>query len=166
MAEIEQQVGNEKNRLKKMIIIISVAVLLAGAAGAGAVFFFLKGDSAKTEHAAHESAEEVTAEKLYYDMDKAFIVNFPKGSSARAAQISVSFLVAGEETSEALKKHEPMIRNNLLMMISAQGVETMGTREGKEKLRAAMLHEVTEILKKMTGKSPVEEVFFTSFVMQ
>lgn len=40
------------------------------------------------------------------------------------------------------------------------------TREEKEKLRAAMLQEVTTVLKKMTGKSQVKELFFTSFVMQ
>lgn len=164
MAEIEQKAGKEKNTLKKMIIIVSVVILLAGA---GAVaFFLLKGDSKKAEKVAQDSPEDIAVEKIYYDMGKSFIINFPEDSSIRVAQISVTFMVADEETVEALKKHEPMIRNNILMMINARGADNLKTREGKEQLRTAMLNEVTAILKKMAGNSQVKEVFFTSFVMQ
>lgn len=143
---------------------ISLVILLAG--GGGAAFYFFKGHSAKVEQATGSAEEEVGAEKLYYEMSKPLTVNFSKGSPVQVVQISVAFLVAGEETLEALKKHEPMIRNNLLMLISAQNAENLITREEKEKLRTAMLNEVNSILKKMAGDSQVKELFFTSFVTQ
>jgi flagellar FliL protein len=40
------------------------------------------------------------------------------------------------------------------------------TREGKEKLRADVLAELQKILTDETGEPGVEQVFFTSFVMQ
>ncbi|WP_020565687.1 flagellar basal body-associated FliL family protein [Methylosarcina fibrata] len=164
MAELDEKAGKDKKSGKKWFIIAAVVILLAG--GAGAAFYFLKHDSAKAEKVAHSEEEEAAPEELYYEMNKPLTVNFPDNSSIQLAQISVSLLVAGEESVEAVKKHEPMIRNNLLMMLAAQNADNLITREEKEKLRAAMLQEVTTVLKKMTGKSQVKELFFTSFVMQ
>lgn len=147
--------------MKKIAILVGV-VLLAGGVGGG-VFYFLQ----HSKNAANVAqSEEEVAVKLYYEMNKPLTVNFPKDSLVQVAQISVAFLVAGEETGDALKKHEPMIRNNLLMLISSQKAENLITREEKEKLSAAMLNEVNSVLKKMTGKSHIKELFFTSFVMQ
>ncbi|MGZ8194001.1 MAG: flagellar basal body-associated FliL family protein [Methylosarcina sp.] len=165
MAELDQKAGKDKKFKKKWIIIIAVVILLVG--GGSATFYILNSDSAKAEKVAHSEEEEDTGlEKLYYDMSKPLTVNFPKNSPIQLAQISVSFMVAGEEAMEAVKKHEPMIRNNLLMMLAAQNAGNLIAREEKEKLRNAMLQEVIEVLKKMTGKSQVKELFFTSFVMQ
>lgn len=167
MAENEVEEGEEKKSSKMLIIIIAVVVLLAGGGGA---YFFLMGDSAEEGEAAEqveeEPEEEGANEELYYDLDKALIVNFPKGSNASLIQVSLSLLVKGQETIDALKKHEPMMRNNLLMAISAKGSENLATKEGKEELRAEMLKEISKIMEKMTGKNKVMDVFFTSFVMQ
>ncbi|WP_031431541.1 flagellar basal body-associated FliL family protein [Methylomicrobium agile] len=163
MAESDQNAGKGKKSTMKLLAIILGAVLLAGGVGGG-VFYYLH-HSANAEKTAHDDEEE--AEKLYYEMAKPLTVNFPRGSSIQMIQISLAFLVAGKEDAlEAVKKHEPMIRNNLLMLISAQKPESLNMREEKEKLRAAMLNEVNSILKKMAGKSQVKELFFTAFVMQ
>jgi flagellar FliL protein len=164
MAEPDQNAGNGKKSPIKLLAIILGVVLLAGGIGGG-VFYYLR-HSAVADQTAHAEEGGEEGEKHYYEMPKPLTVNFPKGSSIQMAQISLAFLAAGEETMEALKKHEPMIRNNLLMLISAQPAENLITREEKEKLRIAMLNEVNSILKKMAGKSQVKELFFTSFVMQ
>lgn len=186
MAEKVQPIeGEVKKSSKKLIIIIVILVLLIGG-GAGA-YFFLMGDSgaeteestensdkkeAKEEKAEDDSDDEevdsagVKLESLYYDMSKPLIVDFPRGSSIRLIQVSVSLMVKGQETIDALKKHDPMIRNNLLMLISSQSGEDLASREGKEKLKEAMKLEVGNVLKKMSGSNHLKEVFFTAFVMQ
>lgn len=167
MAENEPEEGEEKKSSKKIIIIAAVILLLAGA---GAGYFFMSGDSAPTDEEdaeqVEEEVEEEATDEVYFNMNKPLIVNFSKGSGARLIQVSVSLLVKGEETIEALKKHEPMIRNNLLMAISAKGADNLRTREGKEELRSVMLKEVGEIMEKMSGKNTVINLFFTTFVMQ
>lgn len=165
MAEQEQTEVEEKKLPKKFIIIIAVAVVILLAGGGLATYFFMKGDSSKGEKVEHIE-EEASAEKFYFDMSKPMVVDFPKESSARLVQVAVSMLVEGEKTSAILKKNEPMIRNNLLMLIGAQSTDELNTREGKEKLRKAMLKDVGAVLEKMAGKGQVKEIFFTSFVMQ
>ncbi len=170
MAENEVEEGEEKKSSKKIIIIAAVILLLVGG---GAGYYFMAGDSEQTEGEQTEESEsndeegdQVSAEVFYFDLEKPLIVNFPKGSAARLIQVSVSLSVEGEEVLEALKKHQPMIRNNLLMKISAKGAEGLKGKEGKQALREDMLKEVSEIMEKMTGKNTVTNVFFTTFVMQ
>jgi len=164
MAENEPE-QEEKKSSKKIIIIAAIILLLAGA---GAGYYFMAGDSAATEgeEVEDETEEEAATDEVYFDMNKPLIVNFPKGSASRLIQVSVSLLVKGDETLEALKKHEPMIRNNLLMTISAKGAESLMTTEGKEELRSEMLKEVGKIMQKMSGKNQLTALFFTTFVMQ
>lgn len=166
MSELDQEGGDRKKSLIKLIIMIVAAVILL-AVGGGVTFFLVKGDSskeAKVEHADKEA--EVHVEKLYFDMAKPIVVDFPAGSAVKHGRITVSMLVEGAETIEVLKKNEPMIRNNLLMLIGAQDATNLNTLEGKEMLRKAMLDDVTAVIVKMSGKGKVEEIFFTSFVMQ
>jgi len=171
MAEDEQIEGEEK-KSSKLIIIIAVVLLLVGG---GAGYYFMMGSDSEAEGEQTEAVEEdveedpeteAANEKLYYDMSQSLIVNFPKGSGASLIQVSISVLVKGADTLETIKKHEPMIRNNLLMAISAKGAENLKTREGKEELRTTMLDEVSKVMERMTKKNKVEDIFFTAFVMQ
>jgi flagellar FliL protein len=167
MAENNQEAEQgEEKKSSKMLIIIAVVVLLLAAAGGG--YFFMSGDETTEDGATQveEESEEPAVESLYFEMDKAFIVNFPKGSHARLLQVSISLLVEGEETVAALKKHEPMIRNNILMLMSAQDTSELKEIAGKEKLRSKMLEEINNTMKKMTQNSKIKELFFTAFVMQ
>lgn len=172
MAESDLEDGEQKKSSKKLIIIAIVVLLLAGG---GAGYYFMAGpeealDGEQVEEAQEESEEDEEEEgankEIYYDMNQPLIVNFPKGSSANLIQVTISLLAKGEKTAEALKKHEPMIRSNLLMTISANKATNLMTREGKEELRSKMLNEVGKVMERMTGKNKVKNIFFTTFVMQ
>ncbi len=162
MAERNQDGGEGKKSAKTLIIMIVAAVVLL-AAGGGATFFLMKGEVSKSEPV--EEAE-IPVEKLYFDMSKALVVDFPKGSPVQHGRITISILGEGAETIAVLKKNEPMIQNNLLMLVGAQDSSVLNTREGKEMLRQAILDNVVAVVKKMSAHGYVEAIFFTSFVMQ
>lgn len=174
MAEIQQEGVEVKKSSKKLIIIILAAVILLAGGGGAAYFFLFKSASVEGEHGEHGNANsdekhndsEVAVEKLYFDLTKPLVVNLPKGSGAKFVMIAITFLVEGADMVDALKKNEPMIRNNLLMLISAQNAEELKTREGKDKLRAGIQESVSATLTKMAGKSQLKDIYFTSFVMQ
>ena len=52
------------------------------------------------------------------------------------------------------------------MMFSAQRYEDLISREGKEKLRAETLAEIKSALEKNQAKSDIEDIYFTTFVIQ
>jgi flagellar FliL protein len=173
MAEAAVEEGTEKKSSKMMIIIIALVVLLAG--GGGGYYFMFMGDETVVEEGAEEEEVEAEVEPkdenvdtalVYFEMDKPFVVNFPKSSGVSLLQISIALSVEGVTAVELLKKHEPMIRNNFLMLISGQVPQSLKTVEGKEKLIELMHEEVNKVMKKMGSKSKVQDVFFTSFVMQ
>lgn len=183
MAEAHAKEEGKKSS-KKLIVIIVAGVLVL--AGAGAYFFLNKpadaehkeadGKHGKDEHKeehkeepAHEEDadhEKVVEPDVYYNLPTPLLVNYPSGSSAKVIRISLTILTKGEASIEAMKKHEPMMRNNLLMAISAVGAEKAKTLAGKQELKAMMQAEIGKVLEKMAGKNTVKDVYFTEFVMQ
>jgi flagellar protein FliL len=66
-----------------------------------------------------------------------------------------------------IKLHDPMIRNDLLFLLSNQQYEMISTREGKEQLRTQALETVAKVITAEGGDGKnVEQLYFTSFVMQ
>jgi flagellar FliL protein len=178
MAEAKSDSG-EKKSSKKLILIIGLVVLLLGGAGAGGWYFFMnkpaedaghQAEAEKHEEAAkheEEHAEEVVEPDVYFEIKEPFLVNFPPGSGVKIIKISLTVLVKGEASVEILKKHMPMVRNNLLMAITSIGAEKAKTIEGKKELQALMLSETGKVMEKMNNnKNPVKDVYFTDFVMQ
>jgi flagellar FliL protein len=165
MAEEEQESGDEKKSSKKLIIIIVGIVLLLVGGGAGYYFMFM-GDPAEAEEQEEQAAEAEIIEYFYFDIEKPFIVQFPKGAGARLLQVSISIQVKNEAFIEDLKKHQPMLRNNLLMIINDSNPAELKTRQGKEVLKKKMLEEVNSIMSKMSKENYIENLFFTSLVMQ
>jgi flagellar FliL protein len=165
MAEKDQEEAvEEKKSSKKLIIIIAVVLLLVGG-GAGYYFMFM-GDSGEATEEEEQAEEAETTDYFYFDIEKPFIVQFPKGAGARLLQVSISIQVKNEAFIEDLKKHQPMLRNNLLMIINDSKPGELKTRQGKEALKNKMLEEVNSIMSKMSKENHIENLFFTSLVMQ
>lgn len=178
MAETQPKVESKSSI--KLILIVAIATLLLGVGGTAGYFLFLH-KPAESEQSHHEAKEEKHDEEeaeaesghgeaaevdIYYELPAPLLVNFPPGSSAKVIKINLTLLLKNESSIEAIKKHEPMIRNNLLMAISSVGADKAKTLEGKQELRAMMLSEIGKVLEKMAGKNTAKEVYFTEFVMQ
>jgi flagellar FliL protein len=59
----------------------------------------------------------------------------------------------------------PLIRNNLLLLMSNRNYQSLMSREGKDKLREEALAEIRAVQKKQGGED-IDDVLFTSFVVQ
>ena len=153
----------KKNRLPLITITIAVAVL---ASGGGAAWWFLKpkpvvaGSPAPEVHASRAAA-------IYFKFDPAFVVNFGTDGNTRYLQITLEAMSRDPVVVEQIKSNEPAIRNDLVLLYSAQQPEALLAPEGKEKLRAATLEAVRKTIATEGAKSEaVEAVYFTSFVIQ
>jgi flagellar FliL protein len=103
---------------------------------------------------------------VYMDFEQPFVVNFQDEGQLRYLQITISVMTKNPKVVEEMKRHMPLIRNNLVMLFSGQTREGIISREGKEKIRKEAEAEVQKILKEQTGNPGVKALYFTSFVMQ
>jgi flagellar protein FliL len=102
---------------------------------------------------------------VYYAIDPPLVVNFEDGSAVRFLQISMQIMAHDEKALESVQKNIPLIRNNLLLLMSNRNYQSLMSREGKEKLRQEALAEIQAVQKKEGGPD-VDDVLFTSFVVQ
>src|SRR5271155_3495531 len=102
---------------------------------------------------------------LYYAIDPPLVVNFEDGSAVRFLQISMEIMAHDEKAIESVQKNIPLIRNNLLLLMSNRNYQSLMSREGKEKLRQEALTEIRAVQKK-EGSPDVDDLLFTSFVVQ
>jgi flagellar FliL protein len=181
-----------KGGSKKLLIIIAAAVLVLGGGGAGAFFFMHK--SAADEEVSADSGEgeqadakdtkkekgkakgkkdkkgkaaEPKAPAIYVEFQPPFVVNFDAKGVMRFLQVSMQAMTRDHETSELIKLHDPKIRNNMLLLLGSQTIDTISTMEAKEELRKKALETIAKIVDEEGGEGKkVEDLFFTSFVMQ
>lgn len=163
MAEVEEaeQSGGSK---KKIIILIVGALLLIGAAVGGALMF-LGGDDTEAESEEIEVMVE-RGSPTYVDLKPAFTVNLDPEDSVGFLQISIMVLTHSDEVAAQVEKHKPLIRNNLVALFGQQKSADLRAPEGKEALQKSALLLIQDVIDKQGGGGVVDNVYFTSFVMQ
>jgi flagellar FliL protein len=180
-----------KGGKKTLLIIIASAVVALGAGGGGVWFFMNKGhadeevtaDADEGEHADAKDAKKGKSKKdakgkkgkaaepklpaIYVEFNPPFVVNFDAKGVMRFLQVSIQVMTRDHETSEMVKLHEPKIRNNMLLLLGSQTLDTISTTEAKEELRKKALETIAKIVEDEGGEGKkVEDLYFTSFVMQ
>jgi flagellar FliL protein len=115
--------------------------------------------------AAHGGEAGAGKATVYYAIDPPLVVNFEDGSAVRFLQITMEVMAHDEKAIDSVQKNIPMIRNNLLLLMSNRNYQSMMSREGKEKLRQEALTEIRGVQKKVGGLD-VDDLLFTSFVVQ
>jgi flagellar protein FliL len=169
--EVATEAPAPKKKGALMMLLIAVVAL---GIGGGAAFFLVGGKSDKAEAAdskAGEPGKKGAAKHKepaqYVRLDPPFVVNFEAKGLMRFLQVAVEVMTRDPETVELIKKNDPMIRNDLILLFGNQQYESISTREGKELLRAEALKVVAKIIAEEGGKADkVEQLYFTSFVMQ
>ena len=115
--------------------------------------------------AAGHGEEGAAKTSLFYAIDPPLVVNFEDGSVVRFLQITMEVMAHDQKAIDSVQKNMPLIRNNLLMLMSNRDYQSIMSRDGKDKLRQEALAEIRAVQKKQ-GDGDVDDVLFTSFVVQ
>jgi len=123
---------------------------------------------ASSDEAAGDEAEEEEplAPPIYLPLDPPLVATFEDNSTVRFLQLTLEVMARDQEVIDAVQTHMPVIRNNLLLLMGGRTLSDLTSREGKEALRAEALKAVQNVLIENTGKPGVEDLYFTSFVVQ
>lgn len=169
----EVEVVEPKGKSKTLILIVIIS-LVALIGGGGGTYFLLSSKDAEAKIAEEGEAdgdeaseeEEMPDTPYYFSLNPPFVVNFVGKGRAKFLQVNIDGLTRNPSVKENITTHLPHIRNNMVFILSSKRYEELITPEGKEDLRKQLLTEIRSILKKETGNGDVEDIYFTSFVMQ
>lgn len=183
--ELELDVNEKKGGNKTMIMII-VGILLLNGIGVGAWMFLSSGDSSEDSSNAsssHASKSEVVSGPLkYLTLVPEFIVNFGPQSKVRYLQVDLQISTRQEDSFDVVSTYRPVLRNDILVLLSDVDYEDLKDRAGKEKLQKKLLNAINKVIvgaqqasaadSEKSAKDddvvngPIENVYFTSFIMQ
>lgn len=161
----ENSTDAKKGSPMKLILIIVLALVVLGGGGAGAWFFLMSGNDAEVADGA-EPAAPVQQPAQYLQLAPAFVVNFPHQGRQRFMQADISVMARDAEALAAVSQHMPVVRHALNNLFSAQLILVFENPAGIENLRQLATEEVNRVLEREIGRAGIEEVLFTSFVMQ
>ncbi len=101
----------------------------------------------------------------YYQIPTPFTSNLIDTDAFAQMTIAISTYY-DQRVIAGIQTHELAIRSALLMMLAQQEESDLSTPHGKERLQGKMVKIINDVLKDKTGYSGVDNVYFTSFVIQ
>jgi len=180
---------------KKMLVIIIGIVLAVLVIGGGAAAWLISSRSHADEEEGGAPAARKETPKVaptFLPMEN-MVVNLADPGGDRFAQIGITLELDDAKTGEQVKLYLPTIRSGILMLVSQRTSTELLQREGKEKLAADILREVSRPLgysvpsertraaaapaeqdgdaeerpaRRRTERNPVHRVLFSSFIIQ
>ena len=160
--QVEESGGGGK---KKMILFILAALVLVGGA-VGATLMLVGGGDDETTSEEEVIEEVVKGDAVYVDLKPAFTVNLDPDDAVGFLQVSMQVLTFNADVAADMEKHKPLIRNNLVVLFGNQKSIDLRAPEGKENLQKAAVGVVQTIIDEHGSGGEVDNVFFTTFVMQ
>jgi len=179
------------SRSKRKLVLVLVLLLVVAAASGGAWYFTQHSAEAKageeTESGTQEQAgsqeqggtqEQAESEggdqpkakagpqkpPLFVNLDP-FTVNLQREENDQFLQTTLVLRTSGTAAQEAIKLYMPVIRSNVLLLLSSKRASEIRSAEEKQKLAA----EIAEAVRKSVAAPAAEDisgVFFTSFLVQ
>ena len=199
--DLELDVNKAKGSKMTNILLITLIVLVLIIGGVGP--FMFSGDKEGKSDSDSKTASSKKAEEaenkdpiLYITLVPEFVVNFGPGSEVRYLQIDVQAASRQQEAFDAMNLYMPVIRNDVLVLLSGQTFEILKTRAGKELIQRRILNTINTVVNSVLAKKdsdnnnekdanknnqaenkvevdpnaivagPIENVYFLSFIMQ
>ena len=189
--EVVEEEGKKKSPLVKIIIIAVAAIVLLAGTVVGTMFltgFFDRkdihemekrleeleakakadepaSDASAPQKKAKESPELTRFENSYMELEKPLVSNLT--GTRKVIQVNLSIMTHYDErVFKNVKKHEPALRSAALDAMRQSTEADLSAPDFRKNLAAKIRDEMNAVLTKYEDFGGIEEVFFTSFVVQ
>lgn len=166
----KEDVGKEgpkaRKRSVKWIALILI-VLLLGGGGYAAWLYLGKATLAKVQEEGNsgkeKDAKKAPVPKVIFPLES-FIVNLMEKSSTakRYLKVTMALELDNEAAKARVEKQQLPLRDTIILLLSAQGLDDISTVEGKLGLKQEILSRVNQIL----GTGTVSRIYFSEFIVQ
>jgi len=189
--EVVEEEGKKKSPLVKIIIFAVAGIVLLAGTVVGTMFltgFFDRkdihemekrlaeleaksnadepgNDASAPQKKAKESPELTRFENSYMELEKPLVSNLT--GTRKVIQVNLSIMTHYDErVFKNVKKHEAALRSAALDTMRQSTEADLNTPEFRKNLAAKIRDELNAVLTKYEDFGGIEEVFFTSFVVQ
>jgi flagellar FliL protein len=102
----------------------------------------------------------------YVDLEPAFTLNYGDPRRTRYIQTSLTLRVRDSSAALEVTAHSDAIRHTIIMLFSRQPTEKIKTSGGRDDILDQALRELQDLMLKETGRTLIDRVLFTAFVLQ
>lgn len=148
------------NKSRSKMFIIGAVVLALGGGG----WYFMSHKADGPDKAAHAKPNPA-APPVFAQMDP-FTVNLQADGGEQFLQTAFTLKVGSQADIDAIKLYLPQVRSRVLLLLSSKRGAEIATVEGKQKLAAEIIEQLTQPFAKGAQPLEVSDVFFTAFVIQ
>jgi len=143
---------------RKGLVAIILLLVLAGAGGGA--WWWLNRDAGTAQ------ANAPTSRPPMFVNLEPFTVNLLEEEGEHYLQTSLVFQVADEKVVETMKAYLPVIRNRVLLLLSAKRPSDIASSDGKAKLVSDVTAAVRESIPGTTPERGILQAYFGAFVIQ
>lgn len=145
-------------------------LILSQSAMSGGAEQLAKENKARMEkEAADEEAKsqkDMLDKRVYYPLNGDVVGNYKGGKKLGFVRLKMQLQLDGEDLVPIVQKHEPMLRHNILFVISEKTKSELASPLTREVFRKDILKLYKKLLEEETGSELIHEVLFTSFLVQ
>jgi|JI9StandDraft_1071089.scaffolds.fasta_scaffold324535_1 flagellar basal body-associated protein FliL len=162
----------KRAKIGRMLMLIAMFGAGIAAGGGGAVIALSQLGSlggliggAPAKHEAEAPVSAAPAKVDYVELDNAFTSNLV--DTGRYLQLRIALSTRGGPTvTAAIEQHKLAIISAVLAVLGEAGEPDVGDRAAKDRLRANIRTAINDVLRRKAGTAGVDEVYFTSLVVQ
>ena len=117
---------------------------------------------------AAKEGENAAPKVAYIGMTPPFVGNYALdgGPKLHVYKADIALKVTGAEAEAAVKRQDPLLRNQLVALFAQQTSDSMSNVEGKEELRQEALKQLQQVMNDEEGKPIVEDLLFNNLIVQ
>ena len=117
------------------------------------------------EKVVKDASQQTRFEHRYYELAKPFVSNVANSRKVMSATVAI-MTQYDEQVMVNVESHQLALRSEILTIMSEFSSEDIAGKEGKNNLAESLRDGINEVLVKVEGFGGIENVHFTSFVVQ
>jgi flagellar protein FliL len=150
--------------MKRILLIVLIAMLAAGAAGAGTWFFMSHREAAPAP--AQAAAAAPLAVPVFFPLEPMTVNLQADDGQQHYLRIGLTLKLNDPKVQQQLTDHMPEIRSRVLLALSNKHPDDLAPLDGKRALATELKALIEQPTDKGAPAVTVEDVLFTEFVVQ
>ncbi|SKA01498.1 flagellar FliL protein [Oceanospirillum multiglobuliferum] len=113
-------------------------------------------------------AEEANSsgDLLYTAIEPAFVLNYGGPGRLKYLKAGITLVTASPLAAQTVNHHMPLIRNEIVSLLSRQTDDAVTSPVGQEQMRIDATQVVKDLFQKEVGHPVIEDLLFTNFIYQ